>query len=69
MAWKVKLLSMNNVGNGSVDCQVEFYDAPTERAFQKYFNLQMQSFPTLQTIQTYMTNECSLLDSFDEVIN
>jgi hypothetical protein len=69
MAWKVKLVSMSNVGNGSVDCRVEFYDAPTERSFFRDYNLQMQSFPNLATIQAHMTNECTLLDGFDAVIS
>jgi hypothetical protein len=68
MAWKVKLLSMSPVGNGSVDCQCEFYDTPTERAFTKYYNLEMINFPTLETIQAHMLAELARLDAFDGVM-
>lgn len=68
MAWRVRLKSMNPVGNGTVDCDCEFYDEPTSRSFVKSFNLQMQSFPSLEAIQAYLSHEITQLDDFDAVM-
>lgn len=64
-SWKARLRSYTDVGNGTVDVQVEYYQS--EKSFIRSYNLHPEQFNTTEAFTEFIRVEAEKIDNFYSV--